>query len=266
LKLLTLNCHSWLEESQWDKMKWIADAIVQNDYDVIALQEVNQLIDSPIVKGKMKTDNFAYVLLQELKLQGVSTYECHWDVSHIAYDKYEEGLAILTKHPIKEITSFYVTKNQSIDYWKSRKIVGAKVEINGQPITFYSCHFGWWNDEEEPFQYQINQLMKYINQEDWYFLMGDFNNDANKRKEGYDYVMKQNLYDTYYLADQKDEGFTVTGKIAGWDDNKEDLRIDYILTNRKVKVVSSNVIFNGKNKPIVSDHYGVEVEIPLQGK
>ncbi|GAA3332603.1 hypothetical protein GCM10020331_093400 [Ectobacillus funiculus] len=30
--------------------------------------------------------------------------------------------------------------------------------------------------------------------------------------EGYEYVLSQGLYDTYHLADEKDEGITVKGK------------------------------------------------------
>ena len=42
-----------------------------------------------------------------------------------------------------------------------------------------------------------------------------------------------------------------------------DKRIDYIFINKKVKVLKSSVIFNGKNKPIISDHYGVELDIVI---
>ena len=88
------------------------------------------------------------------------------------------------------------------------------------------------------------------------------NNNANIRDEGYDYICKS-LIDTYDLAIEKDDGTTVKGKIAGWDKNKEDLRLDLILTNKELKVIKSNVIFNDTNKNIVSDHYGVEVLVEI---
>ena len=37
------------------------------------------------------------------------------------------------------------------------------------------------------------------------------------------------------------------------------MRIDYIFSNKELEVLESNVIFNGENRQIVSDHYGVEV-------
>ena len=93
--------------------------------------------------------------------------------------------------------------------------------------------------------------------------MGDFNNDANIRNEGYDYLLSKGLIDTYTVAQTKDEGMTVAGNIDGWSENKKDLRIDLVLTDKPVTVQSSHVIFNGLNKEIVSDHYGVEVELTL---
>ena len=86
---------------------------------------------------------------------------------------------------------------------------------------------------------------------------------VNVRDEGYDYLISKGLVDTYTVAEVKDEGMTVEGKIDGWSDNKKDLRIDLVLTNQPVRVKSSHVIFNGQNKEVVSDHFGVEVELEL---
>jgi maltose 6'-phosphate phosphatase len=261
MKLLTLNCHSWQEDNQLDKIQCLAETIKEKSYDVIALQEVSQSINAPVISGLLKEDNFAVVLLEELKKLGVTNYELIWDFAHIGYEMYEEGLAILTKHPIVEDYSFFISKQEDTSYWKTRKIVGVQIQYQSQPISFYSCHLGWWQDEEEPFQHQMDTLLHQTKKEMLTFWMGDFNNNAFIRREGYDYIMKQGLLDTYHLAHEKDSGVTVQGKIAGWDQNKQDLRIDLILTNKPVKVTSSKVIFNGINKPVVSDHYGVEIEV-----
>lgn len=60
MKLLTLNCHSWIEENQLEKMKYLAQVIKEKQYDVIALQEVSQSIEKSIVSGDIKEDNFVY--------------------------------------------------------------------------------------------------------------------------------------------------------------------------------------------------------------
>ena len=37
-------------------------------------------------------------------------------------------------------------------------------------------------------------------------------------------MMQKGLHDTYELAIEKDEGTTVQGEIAGWDENKHNLQ------------------------------------------
>ncbi|MCT4621947.1 MAG: endonuclease/exonuclease/phosphatase family protein [Marinisporobacter sp.] len=260
MRLLTLNTHSWMERSQKEKIKIIARNIKEKSYDVIALQEVNQSIYKKYIFKNIKEDNFAVVLLKELESLGCMEYKMLWDFSHIGYDQYEEGVSILTKHKIEKEKSFFITKSEDRAFWKSRKIIGATIEINENSIDFYSCHLGWWHDEEEPFRNQADQLLSNIKKDRLTFVMGDFNNNAFVRNEGYDYLIEKGLYDTFTMAKEKDSGITVKGKIAGWSLNEEALRLDLILSNKKVGIKYSKVIFNGKNKPIVSDHYGVEIE------
>ncbi|GKU83532.1 endonuclease/exonuclease/phosphatase family protein [Niallia sp. NCCP-28] len=263
MKLLTLNCHSWQEDNQIEKIQYLANAIKEEAYDVIALQEVSQLIESEIVKEAIKKDNFGHLLLQELKKIGITDYSFIWDFSHIGFEIYEEGLAILTKHPIIEDYSFFITNGIDTNYWKTRKIVGTTINYHNNPISFYSCHMGWWKDEEEPFKQQFDSLLQQVGKKELFFLLGDFNNSATSKEEGYDYMLSRHLYDTYTLAAEKDAGITVKGKIAGWDTNKHDLRIDLIMANKPVPVEYSQVIFNDRNRSIISDHYGVEIKLGL---
>ncbi len=262
MKLLTLNCHSWQEENQIDKIKTLAKTIKEQAYDVIALQEVSQRKDSEWMENGLKVDNFVVVLLKELESLGVVEYDFTWDFAHIGFDIYEEGSAILTKHPIKKTHSFFITESNDTDYWKTRKIIGATIQFHNELLSFYSCHLGWWGDEEASYQNQVDALIAAVAGEGTkYFLMGDFNNDANTRDEGYDYLVSKGVYDTYHLAVKKDNGSTVKGKIQGWDDNQSDLRIDLIFSSELLEVAQSKVIFNGIEKPVVSDHYGVEISL-----
>lgn len=262
MRLLTLNCHSWQEDKQLDKIKYIAKVINEKNYDVIALQEVSQLIEANTAYDNVKDNNFALVLKYELNKLGNHEYDFYWDISHIGYDIYEEGLCLMTKLPIVNKETFYISKSKDINFWKTRKIVKLDIKYSDKKISFYSCHLGWWNDLDDPFKYQANNLLEKIKSDDLAFLMGDFNNNANIRDEGYDYL-SESLLDTYKLAKEKDNGITVKGNIAGWDKNKDELRLDLIFTNKDIDVISSKVIFNGLNKEIVSDHYGVEIEISI---
>lgn len=261
MKLLTLNCHSWMEDNQEEKMKIIVNTIIEKSYDVIALQEVNQSIEKEVVLGKIKKDNFALVLIKELEGLGRKEYKMLWDFSHIGYDKYEEGVSIITKHQIEEDYSFFLSKSHDKGFWKTRKVLGARIKIDDTSMDFYSCHLGWWKDDEEPFKEQADKLINNIKQDTLTFFMGDFNNNAFIRNKGYDYLIEKGLHDTFSIAEEKDGGITVKGKIDGWDLNKNNLRLDLILTNREIDVKYSKVIFNNINKPVVSDHYGVEIEV-----
>lgn len=264
MKLLTLNCHSWQEEKQLEKIKYLAKVIVEKEFDVIALQEVSQNINSKIEYDNIREDNFGLLLINEIKKLREDNYNLVWDFSHIGYDVYEEGLCIISNHKIVNKESFYISKNEEITCWKSRKIVKATIDYNGKAIDVYSCHLGWFNDEEESFEYQVDRLCsKVLRGNNLSFIMGDFNNNALIRNEGYDLLKQNGLIDTYHLSIEKDSGITVRGSIAGWEDNKEDVRVDIIFTNKNIKVLYSNVIFNGKNKSVISDHFGVEIKVEI---
>ena len=135
MKLLTLNCHSWREENQLDKIKYLAKVISEEKYDVITLQEVSQRLNDG--KGVTK-ENYISVLLEELKSLGVEEYDYFWDMAHIGYDIYEEGLAILTRHKIIDKESFFITKNEDIKNYKVRKIVKANICIENKEYAFLS--------------------------------------------------------------------------------------------------------------------------------
>ena len=262
MKLLTLNCHAWQEENQVEKIKYLAQVIKEKQYDVIALQEVSQLINQND-ENKVKADNYAVVLLSELMKLGITDYQFIWDFSHIGFDVYEEGLAILTRYHIERAHSFVVTQANDVTNYRTRRIVAIDFISNNQPVSVYSCHLGWFHDTEEPFTGQVDELVSRLNKERLNIVVGDFNNDANLSGEGYDYLLSKGLLDTYHLALKKDEGTTVAGKIDGWEENKKGLRIDLVLSDKPVNVLSSHVIFNGSHKDIVSDHFGVEVELNI---
>ncbi|GAB6168722.1 endonuclease/exonuclease/phosphatase family protein [Clostridium carnis] len=258
MKLLTLNCHSWQEKDQLDKIKYLAKTIKEKQYDVIALQEVSQRVDTKLLYENIREDNFVYLLKKELEALGEYDYTFVWDFSHIGYDIYEEGLAIVTKHKIKESRSFYVSQSSDKNNYRSRNIIEATISIDNKEYSFLSCHLGWWGDTYEPFKYQADMLIKNIKKNS--FIMGDFNNNALVRNEGYDYLIGLGLVDTFLIATKKDSGITVDGEIDGWEKCKESKRLDLILTSNKYsKITSSKVIFNKKNKIIISDHFGVEV-------
>lgn len=264
MKLLTLNAHAWREENSDEKVAYLAKTIIENDYDVIALQEVNQMLDAPLMEGShLRSNNYMVVLLQEIEKQGGPKYYSYWQPAKTLRDYYEEGLCILSKTPILEEIVFTISRSATHASPKKRSIVRITTEYSEKLIDVYSCHLGWWDDEAEPFKAQWEILYNNLRKDRLSLLLGDFNNNANIKDEGYDYILKHGLWDTYTLATQKDKGITVQGEIAGWQGNNVDLRLDLILATEKVEVLTSKVIFNGEYGDVISDHYGVEVEMIL---
>lgn len=277
MKILTLNTHSIMEENYEEKLITFVEMLKKEGLSIFALQEVNQSSAMPeaeelsetgyvVCKGcevVIRTDNHAYRVAKMLREAGLR-YQWTWVPAKIGYDIYDEGIAVFSRTVIEDTDQFYIS--ESIDYnnWKTRKILG----ICTRGMWFYSVHMGWWNDEEEPFLKQWNKVAEHLkNQNHICLIMGDFNSPADKKQEGYDYVIHSGWLDTWQMAKEKDAGITVGGVIDGWKESlvskEQGMRIDYIFCNKEIGVKSSKVVFNGKNYPIVSDHYGVLIETDI---
>ena len=84
-------------------------------------------------------------LLKDLRIMIFSykkDYDFVCDMAHYGYVTYEEGLAIISGHPITSHESFFVSDLQDMNNWKTRKIFKASVSYKGQDIQFFSGHFG----------------------------------------------------------------------------------------------------------------------------
>ncbi len=282
MKLLTLNTHSLVEENYNEKLEAFTNVIAYELPDIIALQEVNQTCNEENVNDINKTllygftpcssditikkDNHAYNTTKLLNEKGINYYWT-WLGMKKGYDKYDEGIALLSRSKILETDVALISSINDYNNWKTRKIIGIRTE-NHPDTWFYSIHMGWWNDIDDPFQNQwerTNFYMKeHIKNNNTVWLMGDFNSPAGLRGEGYDIIKASGWFDSYSLAAQKDSGITVGTVIDGWKEKLDDtkgMRIDHIWCSKKAEIKSSKVIFNGDNEPVVSDHYGVIIQI-----
>ena len=134
MKLLTLNTHSIIDESYDDKIKVFCEAIIKYEPDVIALQEVMQPIagekaeKDDLLKGvgriPVKSGNFAYNVLKRLKKHNSNYHGVYFGIKK-AYDKYDEGLAILSNKEINTTEITQLTKFNDYNNWKTRFSLGA---------------------------------------------------------------------------------------------------------------------------------------------
>lgn len=273
MKLMTLNTHSLVEENYEKKLDIFVKGVISERPDIIALQEVNQSIDADLVKSKpegyfkaektikLKSDNHILNVYEKLKNAG---FMYHFTITppKRSYGKFEESVGIMSFSPILEVSIKTISKVNDYENWKTRKIVGIRTKEYPQS-WFYSVHFGWWNDSDEPFLNQWKNTLDELSGKENVWLMGD-TNSPDIKGESYEEIVKSGFYDSYILSDKKDDGFTVEGIIDGWRDkgiSGDGMRIDQIFTDKKIPVKSSRVIFNGKYFDVVSDHFGVIVEV-----
>lgn len=267
-----------MEDNSLEKLKQMVEVIGQKNYDLIALQEVNQPLDEeeiihdyfqPIVNEPnpvpIKRGNFAGVLVDELK-KVKAHYYWSWSANHIGYDKYDEGLALLSKTPFTA-EAYTISHTTDYDSIYTRNILKGTTIIDGVNHTFFNGHFSWWKDFSGNllFKEEWDRTLHHLKDENEnnIIFMGDFNNDAKVPNEGYEYILDTApfLRDSFKVAQNVCGEYTIPGVIDGWFDNSHGKRIDYIFVGEKMNVLENNIVFNGHRTPIVSDHYGVEVQI-----
>lgn len=270
MKFLTLNSHSWMEENAQQKFETLKEQILEAQYDVICFQEVNQEMASEVVKTDeyyqalpsavaIHKDHFVRVLVEELAAQGLHYYWT-WAYNHIGYDHLNEGVAVLSRQPLKADEILVSNMDDPTDY-HTRRVAVAHTSVDGKEIAVASVHLSWW---DKGFQFEWPRIENYFSQVGKPFILaGDFNNPAGQ--EGYETILSSSLelQDSFIEAKETKGTYTVGPGIDGWTDNQIPLRIDYVFASPEWDIQRLHVIFDGQNKPHVSDHYGLEAELSL---
>ena len=57
MKILTINTHSLQEENYEQKLCWFVESILKERPDIIAMQEVNQTADAPLMTRRFWPDS-----------------------------------------------------------------------------------------------------------------------------------------------------------------------------------------------------------------
>jgi len=280
MKILTLNTHSLLEKDHQKKLDWFVAGILREKPDIIALQEVNQTADAQLmgleklegqypVPGciQVRADNYAALVANLLRQAGI---DCYWVWLPIkrGYGKFDEGVAILSLgRRIRCVDQFPISKVKDYHNWRTRAALG--VQLEGLEDWFYCLHMGWWDDAAEHFlnQWQVlNSCIVGKRMCGTVWLMGDFNAPDMIPGQSYDHIVACGWVDTYQIARHRDGRATARGCIDGWreklaDPSDESLRLDYIWCNHKKEIFSSRIMFDGRTDPVVSDHFGVLIEV-----
>lgn len=274
MKWLTLNTHSWMEENMEDKMDSLVQFILSNELDGLSLQEVNQRIDASVDEAPLhfisslnetstiKKDNYALCLVKRLAELG-ETYYWSWTYSHVGYDIYEEGVAILSKKPLQPYAILVSSVDEITDV-KRRMLLCAKLKISGKEVLITSSHYSWWTHEKnQGFQLEWFLSTQFLDTVSCpKLLFGDFNGPDTVEGETYDLVTESFL-DASKGAKKVVGYHTIPEKIDGWQQSTEKLRIDYVFTSVPLQVRTYEVVFDGNLSACVSDHYGIMIHVDL---
>lgn len=265
MKLLTLNLHNLPLTFRKEHMDAFAKAIAELRPNVIALQEVfavdSEKGNASPAEHPPENESPLAPLLDYLALYGMH-YHGVWKPIKIGYGTYREGVAILSDSPVTEEFFLTVSDTEDENDWKKRGILGISVE-NYPDELFFSVHYGWWGDADEPFARQWTKTARFLSplrEKRQIWLMGDFNNPAHRRGEGYDLLTKDGWQDAYLAAPHREGEITVSGAIDGWQGDASGKRIDFIFASRPVRIKCAKTVLDGVRHPVVSDHYGLWVE------
>ena len=149
MKLMTLNTHSLVEEHYSEKLETFVQAVSEEQPDIIALQEVNQTITEmpvkiaqgyiPCAEGiTIRQDNHIYHATEMLKSRGIC-YFWTWLPLKKGYDKYDEGIALMSRSPILETEIVQTSAINDYNNWKTRKILGIRTEATPAASSFSIC-------------------------------------------------------------------------------------------------------------------------------
>jgi len=255
LKVLILNLHCYQEDNQDDKFSQIAKAINELNVDVVCLQEVAELWNDGA--GDWES-NSAKIINDRL----ATPYHIYTDWAHLGFDKYREGVAILSKYPLLKHDAKYVSDSDDVYSIHSRKVVMAQIKVPyiGR-LNVFSAHLSWW---EDGFAGQFNRLCEWAKAKQTAqvcatLLCGDFNITAGSK--GYHLVVDAHQYDDQYLAANSQGVFEKIFRVNDpyWQDYpSDDYRIDYVFLNKtsELTVTSATILFTERDYGRVSDHCG----------
>ncbi|MGD0959582.1 MAG: endonuclease/exonuclease/phosphatase family protein [Methylomonas sp.] len=254
LKVMILNLHCRQEEQQDDKFTLIAKAIDEQMADVVCLQEVSEFWNEG--RGDWPS-NAANIINQRLR----QPFYLYTDWSHLGFDQYREGVAILSRFPLLNTQARYVSESHDAYSIHSRKVVMAQIHAPYMGnVNVYSVHLSWW---EDGFSQQFIQLHEWVGSlsggSDATMLCGDFNISAGS--PGYWQVVNTHQYDDQYSVVNARNSPPGRHRVndAHWRrSTADDGRIDYIFMpkNSPLQATYARILFTDADYGRVSDHVG----------
>ncbi len=264
MKLMTLNTHSLAEGNGEAQIAALANFLRRERPDGVALQEVCQSRSAPetdlphggtvLERGiPLRRDNFLLRLHGELS----DLYSFCWLPVKIGYGVRDEGLGFLCGNPVVLAEEIELTPCRSYEDWRRRSAL--RVRMEGRSDTLICLHTDWW---EEGFLSEWERICAACGEREPLWLMGDFNVSTERLLREGDPLRAAGFWDSYSLARERDLGDTVLPQADGWwgRERRDGLRIDQIRCRPRTPILRYRRVLDGREDPMVSDHFGVMIE------
>lgn len=254
LRVLTYNLHGLLDDQpnpDWDPVRtaWLADAIENLDPDVVGFQEVLQHA------GSDGSDNQIRTLADTLSRRTGSRWQVRSEVAHPSWERFDEGIAILTRHPIVR-TDEYMLKARD-EY--PRNLISARILTPIGVIDFFTTHLAHRAEAEATREAQVSEIRQHVGErqagEPPAVITGDFNAgpDQPSIQSATAADSAGRWVDAFEMLNPGAAGYTYS---AG----EPHRRIDYVFVSDTVSIspVRAEVVFGeARGGKKLSDHLGV---------
>ena len=228
------------------------------------------------------------VMMQEIKTEDINfpydDFSAMDYESHVFGQKSYNGVAIISKLPIKNISKDFIR-----DEKKQARIIIGEIQLKKKKIELVNIYVPNGNPvDTEKYEYKKNWLKKFIAQikkkissGSNIIIAGDFNiipeeidvydfkryeNDALGKLEirkKFRELLNIGFVDVYRIKNKKKQEYTFWDYFAGSWQKNYGMRIDhFLLSNNLIENISSiNINKKPRSKPKPSDHTPVELEI-----
>lgn len=283
LTIMTLNLANYNDHIFWEqRLQLIADTIQKSNADIIALQETRY--DPDHASSSASHQDMAQQILYQLHLRGeyleaqlVTQPIMYYPYgvneklgahnyplpAALAFDKqtyYWEGISIISKLPIIETGSIFLSKLEGCADNNKRATQYIKVNNQGEDFYIANIHFSG----QQCFATQMRETITYLNsymQNKNLFILGDFN--ATPDNVAFQQLTTLGLVDLWAKLQPNENGYTTTAE-------NPTRRIDYIWASSPLASVftTPNQIQIIANQPrdgiFPSDHLGLVATMQIE--
>lgn len=247
LKVVTFNAMGMKPNTEWQiRLENTIIQLIDLNPDIIGLQEINEYIENSSV------NNIGKLIMDSLRVHFGFDYQMIFQETHVSWEIYSEGIAIISKYPITEAGFLDLTPGVF-----NRKIIGCCIYSPLGKINFFTTHLSFRDDHENVRIAQVKEIKHFVfeKESEWKnnrsIITGDFNSTPKSIP----------IKEMYKLDAIKFIESQCLGNYFTYPSNSPNKKIDYIFINgeSKLKCVEGSVVMRkpDQQNKFSSDHFGL---------